>query len=268
MPEGHSIRRYADEHWNLMGGMTVTASSPQGRFAAGAARISGRKLLAVDTHGKHLFYRWHRAESLHVHLGLYGRFRSFRGQAPPPTPATRLSLQTDAATIYLAGPSTCELITPSQEETIMQRLGPDPLKTGLPGNTVDDLQANLARRTIPIGAALIEQAVISGLGNIYRSEVLFLTGIHPFGPASSLNRREIDAIWSTSCALLARGVAEGRITTVDRVPTRSGDATERLYVYGRERFPCRSCAGPISSAELADRRIWWCDTCQRLGAPP
>ena len=122
MPEGHTIRRYADRHRKVLAGRTVTASSPQGRFAAGAQRLNGRELLDVDAHGKHLFYRWRRAETLHIHLGLYGKFKLFRDDPPPPTPGTRLALATDDVTIYLAGPTVCELIVPSQEEAIHFRL--------------------------------------------------------------------------------------------------------------------------------------------------
>lgn len=264
MPEGHSIRRYADQHRDLLRGMEVAAASPQGRFSRGAARISGRVLLEVDTHGKHLFYRWQRAESLHVHLGLYGRFKTYLGDPAPPTPATRLELKAGDVTVYLAGPSTCELITPSQEEAVMQRLGPDPLKAGSDGNTGAALAARLSRRSISIGAALLDQSVIAGLGNIYRAEVLFVAGVHPLQPANSLDPSQVEAIWATSSALLSRGVSEGVIATFDQSITGSQprNAEDRLYVYGRDRSRCRTCGGPISTAELANRKIWWCNRCQ------
>ena len=135
MPEGHSILRYANRHHRLLAGKKVHASSPQGRFRGGAARIDGRKLLDVEAHGKHLFYHWDRAETLHIHLGLYGKFRTFKTEPPPPTPGTRLVLASEGTTIYLAGPTVCELIEPSREEAIRARLGPDPLQANRPGHT-------------------------------------------------------------------------------------------------------------------------------------
>ncbi|MDJ0923219.1 MAG: DNA-formamidopyrimidine glycosylase family protein [Acidimicrobiia bacterium] len=262
MPEGHTIRRYADRHRAVLAGRQVAASSPQGRFAAGARRLDGRELLDVEAHGKHLFYRWRRAETLHIHLGLYGKFRLFRSDPPPPTPATRLALAADEVTIYLAGPTVCELIMPSQEDAIMARLGPDPLKVDTDGNSPEAFAANLARRRIPIGAAILDQSVIAGIGNIYRAESLFLTSIHPEIPANEVPADKVAALWDTSVELLERGVSEGRIATLPRVPLGTTEETDRLYVYKRERFPCRVCGSPISTGQMAGRGIWWCNTCQ------
>jgi endonuclease-8 len=262
MPEGHTIRRYAERHRKVLAGKQVAASSPQGRFAAGAQRLNGRELLDVDAHGKHLFYRWGRAETLHIHLGLYGKFRLFRSEPPPPTPGTRLALATDDVTIYLAGPTVCELIMPSQEDAILARLGPDPLKAETNGNTAEAFLANLSRRRIPIGAAILDQSVIAGIGNIYRAEGLFLTGIHPNIPANEVPAEKVQELWDKSVELLERGVAEGRITTMPRAPLGRTNETDRLYVYKRDRFPCRVCGGPISTDEMAGRSMWWCDTCQ------
>jgi endonuclease VIII len=215
----------------------------------------------VETHGKHIFYRWQRAETLHVHLGLYGKFRTFTEPDPPlPTPNTRLTLTTADVTIYLAGPTTCELVVPAREEEIRSRLGPDPLKAGKPGHGSDQFAENLSRRTIPIGAAILDQSVIAGLGNIYRAEALFLTGLNPKTPAQNVTRDKVDALWATSVSLLERGVREGKIVTVKRA--RGPSEANRLYVYKRDRFPCRHCGGPISTGEMANRSIWWCEICQ------
>ena len=151
MPEGHSIYRHAERHRDLLAGQSVAADSPQGRFSRGADRISGRRLLDVDAHGKHLFYRWERAETLHIHLGLYGKFRVFDWDPPTPTPGTRLALRSDDVTVYLAGPTVCELVMPSREAEIRARLGPDPLQAGRRGHNARTFIENLARRSIPAG---------------------------------------------------------------------------------------------------------------------
>lgn len=264
MPEGHTIRRYADRHRKELAGRAVELSSPQGRFRAGAARLNGRRLLDVEAHGKHLFYRWQRAETLHVHLGLYGKFRLFRNDPPDPTPGTRLAMSTDDVTVYLAGPTVCELIEPSKEEAIMARLGPDPLKAGTDDNTLERFMVNLSRRRIPIGAAILDQSVIAGIGNIYRAESLFLTKIHPTLPANEVPADKVCELWDKTVELLERGVTEGRIVTRPRPSRRRAKETDRLYVYNRERFACRMCGGPISKGEMAGRSIWWCGSCQGL----
>lgn len=262
MPEGHSAYRYAREHRALLAGHEVTATSPQGRFRSGAARITGRRLVDVATHGKHLFYYWQRAETLHIHLGLYGKFRVFNLDPPPPTPGTRLVLSAGDVSIYLAGPTVCELIEPSREEEIRARLGPDPLQIGLDGHTAAAFAANLATRRIPIGAAIIDQSVIAGLGNIYRAEALFLTGLDPHLPANEVPAHKVIELWDRSVELLDLGVADGKIETVRRSWRQMSRSDSRLYVYQRDRFPCRECGGPISVGELAGRSMWWCPKCQ------
>ena len=84
MPEGHTIHRAARRQRRELGGQTLRASSPQGRFAEGAAALDGRRLEGVDAVGKHLFYRFDDGEVLHVHLGLFGRFRHHPAPAPEP----------------------------------------------------------------------------------------------------------------------------------------------------------------------------------------
>jgi len=272
MPEGHTIHRHARKQREAIGGQTVETASPQGRFAAGAKRLSGRTLETVEAHGKHLFYRWEGGEILHVHLGLFGKFKLHRtSPAPPPTPNTRLTMQGDRATIYLAGPTICELIDPDAEALIRTRLGPDPLQNGSRRKKLEEFQRNLSRRKIPIGAALLDQGVVAGIGNVYRAEALFRTGIDPHLPANTLSSDATTRLWSESASLLKRGEKAGRIITVDLADVgarRRSDleADERLYAYGRDGEPCRRCRTPISMTDMANRRMWWCGSCQPPGA--
>ncbi len=264
MPEGHTIHRYARLHRDALVGERLRVASPQGRFEAGAARLDGSRLTAVDAHGKHLFYRWGTGDTLHVHLGLFGRFRTFREEPPPPTDGTRLTMRAAEVAVYLSGPTACRLIDPATEDAVRSRLGPDPLRDPA---AVGDFASRLARRRIPIGAALLDQKVIAGVGNVYRAELLFLLGILPFRTVTDLTSSEIDSIWTAAGEQLRRGERTGRIVTVQPaevgVPRRSDiPRFERLYVYKRHGEPCRRCGTPISSGELANRRIWWCPTCQ------
>ncbi len=263
MPEGHTIHRHARLHRRHLGGREVAVSSPQGRFARGAARLDGRRLENVDAHGKNLFYRWEGGDILHVHLGLVGKFRTHHGDPPPPTPGTRLAMQADGTTVYLAGPMTCELIDPIREEELRDRLGPDPLRADGSGA----FAANLGRRAIGVGAALLDQSVVAGIGNVYRAEVLFLEGIHPDVPARSLRGEQVTALWRRLVAELRRGERSGRIVTVEPadVGARRRSALgrgERLYVYKRAGEPCRRCGTAVARWELAGRKIWACPACQ------
>jgi DNA-formamidopyrimidine glycosylase len=264
MPEGHTIHRHARLQRRRLVNRPVTVTSPQGRFTAGAARLDGRRLEDIDARGKHLFYRWEGGETLHVHLGLFGRFRTFTTDPPPPTEGTRLAMTADDATVYLAGPTVCELIDPDEEDAIRNRLGPDPLdRTG----DAEAFSANLSRRRIPIGAALLDQKVIAGVGNVYRAELLFLLGISPHTPANAVDTETAEALWDRTVTELRRGEKSGRIVTTD--PADFGAARdrelrrdERLYVYKRDGLPCRRCGTEIRTTEMANRSMWWCPACQ------
>ncbi|MEO9140220.1 MAG: DNA-formamidopyrimidine glycosylase family protein, partial [Jatrophihabitans sp.] len=128
MPEGHTLHRLAREHQRVFGGGIVRASSPQGRFTDGAARIDGQSLVRTEAHGKHLLHHYGNEAILHIHLGLYGKFTAGKGEPPEPRGALRLRLSTEYAWTDLRGPTACELLTPEQVDALAARLGPDPLR--------------------------------------------------------------------------------------------------------------------------------------------
>lgn len=265
MPEGHTIHRAARLQSKRFGGETVEAWSPQGRFTAGAARIDGERLESIEAHGKHLFYQWSTGEVLHVHLGLFGRFRIFATDPPPPTDGTRLAWTAATGTMYLAGATTVELIDPDRQAQVLRRLGPDPLKPH--PDAVEAFGAALSRRTVPIGAALLDQKAVAGLGNVYRAELLYLAGIDPARPAKSLSRGEVQGLWDLAVRQLRLGERSGRIITVDAADVgrrRRSDLRrgQRLYVYKRDGRECRRCGAEIGKAEMGGRSIWWCPSCQ------
>lgn len=264
MPEGHTIHRIANRHRALFVGKQVMARSPQGRFDEGARRLDGRVMTDVDAYGKHLVYRFEPDALLHVHLGLVGSFRTHQAPPPAPSPATRLVLQTRAAAAHLTGPMTCRLIGPDDLAGILSGLGPDPLR---PGTRVTDFVSRVESDDRPIGTVLLDQSVIAGVGNVYRAEVLFVTGTHPATPASSLEDADARDIWATAKTHLTRGVEDGRIITVSPRDVGAARRAElprhlRLYVYKREHKPCLRCRTPIASMELAGRRTWFCPSCQ------
>ena len=176
MPEGHTVHRAARRQTALLAGGPLAASSPQGRFADGAAALDGRVLAEVEAVGKHLFYRFDRDEVLHVHLGLFGRFREHPVPPPEPRGLIRLRLVGAEAAVDLSGPTACDLVGEEGRERIVARLGEDPLR---PGADPERAIADLARRRVAIGAALLDQRIIAGLGNVFRAEVLFVCGVAP-----------------------------------------------------------------------------------------
>ena len=263
MPEGHVLHRAARLQAEALGAGPIAVSSPQGRFSEGARILDGHHIEAIQAVGKHLFYEWDHRPILHVHLGLFGKFKTFRDDPPAPSPATRLALA-GAATIYLAGPTVCEVIDRTQMKHLTDRLGPDPLD---PNADPDRFFAAMSRRTVAAGAALLDQAAIAGVGNVYRSEILFLTGVDPRRPANQVTEDEKAEIWKRSVELLSSGERMGRIVTMDPREVGAGSVRDipkplRLYVYKRGHQPCRRCGTEIMPTELAGRSMWYCPQCQ------
>ncbi len=265
MPEGHVLHRAARLQRRRFGGQTVAAESPQGRFSAGADRIDGQRLVTIDANGKHIFYRFDTDDVLHVHLGLFGKFRLQRPPYPEPSQNARLLLSTATDRLHLAGPTTCEVLSPDEVEAVVDRLGPDPILAPADGD--QQMIERLGRRSIPIGAAILDQKVVAGLGNVYRSELLFLIGLHPFTRSSTVPDETVKELWRQSVEQLKQGERSGMINTV--LPSEVGappgtkpKRAERLYAYKRHGEPCRRCGDLIRSADIDGRMIWWCPTCQ------
>jgi endonuclease-8 len=267
VPEGNVIHRIVRDQSPLLVGGPVEVSSPQGRFAVGAALVDGSELKRIEAYGKHLFHHWDNGFIGHIHLGLFGKYRVHLGVEPPdPIGLVRMRMSTERATIDLAGPTACEVGTAEERAGIIARLGPDPLRRDAKPEVA---VARIARSRQPIGAILLDQKIISGVGNIYRAESLFVLGIHPLRPGAACTTDELRELWVTLRTMLRRGVREGRIVTIDRSElglsraafrhgrVRRGEAN---YVYHRD--ICLRCGTPIETVELAGRPCYFCPTCQ------
>lgn len=301
MPEGHSIRRLARQFGDVFAGERLAVSSPQGRFAAGAALLDGHTLVNSDAHGKHLFLHFEHGMVLHVHLGLYGAWdfggdHEFRGASsigaprkvgerevpgiavpdgdtgyagpPDPVGAVRVRLAGDHGWADLRGATTCAAITEAEAEAVLRRLGPDPLRTPDPlhNGRADFIRRITARRT-PLASLLMDQKVIAGVGNVYRAEVLFRQRIDPLLPGRELTAEAAGLLWDDTAAVMADGVRDGRIITTTAAFW--GDrnslppAEDAHFVYRRHGQPCRICGTAVALAEHAARKLYWCPSCQR-----
>ena len=273
MPEGHTLFALARDLDAAFAGARPTPTSPQGRFEAGAALLSGRTFVHATSWGKHLFAEFDGDAWLHVHLGLIGTFtidqRPYAGEVPV-VGQVRLRLETPEHVADLRGPNLCAVITPEQVEAVRSRLGPDPLR---PDPDPDIAWRRISRSGKGIGELLMDQAVLAGVGNVYRCEVLFRLRVDPFRPGREIRRSTWDAIWLDLVDLLPLGVATGRIVTVEeqvqevRAALAAG-TLERLhertsYVYKRQGESCRVCGSRIRSAVVGGRKLYWCGRCQR-----
>ena len=267
MPEGHTLHRLAAAYRTVFGGESVHVSSPQGPFAAAALRLDRHPLTAAEAHGKHLFLGFAEAGWIHIHLGLYGKVRFGEGPAPDPVGQLRLRIATDEHYADLRGPNTCELLNDAAKRSVQRRLGPDPLR---PDDTGDAAWQRISRSSTTLAALLMDQQVLSGVGNIYRAEVLFRQGLDPHLPGRGLTRSEWDALWADLVALMATGVRDGWIDTVrpEHTPEAMGRPARddvhggEVYVYRRAHLPCLVCRRPVSTETHAGRNLFWCSGCQ------
>ncbi|MBB4735090.1 endonuclease-8/formamidopyrimidine-DNA glycosylase [Micrococcus cohnii] len=293
MPEGHSIHRLARQFQDVFVGAPVRASSPQGRFADGAALLDGHMPTRAWAHGKHFFLDFDHGLTLNVHLGMYGAW-TFGGdetfsaassigaprrigetedhtgpaspEAPAPRPTVRLRLEAEHGWADLIGATTCRVLTPDEVGQVTAKLGPDPLNDDDPAPFL----ARAVRTRRPIGVVLMDQSMVGGIGNIYRAEALFRAGLDPWAPANSVPQDRLQQLWEDNAALMRAGVRLGRIVTTEprhRVGVAAEDAwpEHANYVYQRQGRTCLVCGQEvIVMEEMAARKLYRCTGCQTM----
>jgi endonuclease VIII len=271
MPEGHTLHRLARELTDVFGAQQVRVGSPQGRFADAAALLDGAELHGAEAWGKHLFISFPADRYVHVHLGLYGTFdvHDLVPDVPPPVGQVRLRLVRVDGKAYadLRGATTCELVTTTERDAVVARIGPDPLR---PDADPARAWARISRSGAPIGTLLMDQTVVAGVGNVYRAELLFRHRIHPMRPGRTLRSGQWQAMWDDLVVLMAEGVRTGTIDTVRPEhepeamgrPPRDDDHGGEVYVYRRNGRPCHVCGRAVSTTVLGGRNLFWCSRCQ------
>jgi formamidopyrimidine-DNA glycosylase len=339
MPEGHSVHRIARQFARNFVGRPVQATSPQGRFAEGAAMLSGRTPTRAQAVGKQMFLEFDSGAWLRVHLGLYGAW-DFAGEIlvdptiasangrmgqtnqrgtvlgdepvfddagensltsigaprrtrvhvrmseqtkgldepdgleapdaewpPPVVGQVRLRLLTESTCADLRGPTACAVETAEQVEAVIARLGPDPL-VGDPTENEERFVRAVRARNVAIGQLLMDQAVVSGIGNVYRAEMLFRARLDPHTPGRAIPEEIVRGLWRDWDALLRIGVETGQMMTMDGLEGEAwrkamASRDDRHWVYHRAGLPCRVCGTEIALEEMQARKLYWCPNCQR-----
>jgi endonuclease-8 len=185
---------------------------------------------------------------------------------PPVVGQVRLRLLTEATCADLRGPTACVLQTPDEVQATIAKLGPDPLVDDL-AEGEERFTATVRKKPTPIGLLLMDQAVVSGIGNVYRAELLFRARQNPHTPGRDVPEEVVRGIWRDWATLLPIGVETGQMMTMDgldpaayrRAMARRAD---RHWVYHREGLPCRVCGTAIVMEEAAERKLYWCPSCQ------
>jgi endonuclease VIII len=262
VPEGHTLHRLTRLHQRRFAGAPVAVSSPQGRFSD-AAIVDGRVFTRATVWGKHLFHHYEGGPIVHVHLGLYGTFTEAPTPMALPVGQVRMRIVGAEYGTDLRGPTACEVIDEAQVSAIVARLGPDPLRRDADPSLP---LARIAKSRKPIAALLMDQTVIAGVGNVYRSELLYRHHIDPYRLGRDVRDAEFASMWTDLVALMKVGVRRGKIVVVrpehDHGAPSYAPERPRTYVYRRAGEPCRVCATPILTSVLEGRNVFWCPTCQ------
>jgi endonuclease-8 len=269
MPEGDTIFRAARTLQRALAGKTVVLFESM-LPALDRLEIAGRTIVRVSTAGKHLLMHFSGDLVLRTHMRMNGSWHIYRRGERwlRPRRDMRVVIATDEFEAVGFSIPEAELIATRDLERhdTLRKLGPDLL--------ADTFDAGEALRRLrehgdaAVADALLNQRVMAGIGNVYKSEVLFLCRVNPFTAVHVLDDTQRASIVETARRLLRVNVSEGAaaMTTYTgfRRTTRRDDPKERLWVYGRARLPCRRCGTPISlSKQGADARLtYWCPHCQ------
>jgi endonuclease-8 len=259
LPEGHTIHRAARDHRRAFAGQKLSVSSPQGRFCDGASLLNAQFCETVEAFGKHLVYRFQNKLALHIHLGLFGRIRKQPLPLKDPKGAVRVRMACETHFIDINGPTICEVLGQSEIDALINRLGPDVLR---PDANPEISFQKIQQSRLPIGRLIMDQSIIAGIGNIYRTEILWRQAIHPEIPGRAISRHTFDRIWADAAYLLAIGVKRNAIVTVDAQLFSKKRSGEKYNIFGT--ISCPKCKGDVRRLEINKRRAFVCDTCQPL----
>ena len=178
----------------------------------------------------------------------------------------RLRLLTEITCADLRGPTACQLQSPDEVAATIAKLGPDPLVDD-PDEGEARVVAVVGRKPTPIALLLMDQAVVSGIGNVYRAELLFRARLNPHTPGREVPAELVRALWRDWVQLLSIGVETGQMMTMadlspDQWRAAMASRDDRHWVYRRAGLPCRVCGTAIVLEELGARKLYWCPSCQ------
>lgn len=255
MPEGHTLHRLARDMAELVG-RPVGARSPQGRFPADL--VDGATVIRVEAYGKHLLLDLDDEHpTVHVHLGMRGKWLRFSPVTGDAMKQVRLRLATPEVAWDLIAPGTCEPLDLHQRQALVDKLGPDPLR---PDADAGEGQRRIAAHAGAIGIAVMDQSVIAGVGNVFRAEALHACRIAPSTPAGTLSAEQLSQLWDTFTAMMTQAVDDGRIITVDAEDRQSVPEDQSRRVY--KQSACYDCGTPVEVTDLAGRTSYACPQCQ------
>jgi len=257
MPEGDTIFRAAQTLQRALAGKPVVFFESM-LPALDRVEITGRTIDRVSTAGKHLLMHFSGDLVLRTHMRMNGSWHIYRrGERwQRPRRDMRVVIATDDFEAVGFSIPEAELIATRdlRRHDDLRKLGPDLLAEAFDAG--EALRRLRERGDTAVADALLNQRVMAGIGNVYKSEVLFLCGVNPFARVEALTDATLLRVVQTAAAQLRRAVAR---------PERRASpalAPGALYVYGRGGEPCRRCGTTISKTRVGGRGTWFCPRCQ------
>ncbi len=269
MPEGDTIFRTATNMRRWLEGREVTAARSS-VLGVDAAPLVGTKIETIQPRAKHLLIGFSNGLTLHTHMRMTGSWHVYRAGDRWRKPAWQAKFVVecgDRIAVCFNAP-VIELLEGAAVEShqSLSGLGPDVLAD----LDLDEVRrrANTRSASLELGVLLLDQQVVSGIGNIYRCESLFLEHHNPWKPQSAIDIEAFDRLIVTASSLMKENVQMSNDASGSpsfRTMARSfGPGGERAWVYRRTGRPCRRCGTLVESSRIGAqaRDVYWCPTCQ------
>jgi len=231
------------------------------------AQLCGRRIRSVAALGKHLFVEFDHGLQLRTHLGLYGSWHRYALDEVWRKPKRLASavLEIGGAVYICFNAKACEIIRTDgvRERALRTRLSLDLVALDIDLSAIPRRARDFVEADAVISDVLLDQRIACGIGNVYKSEVLFLHQVHPLAPLEALSDAQLLQLYRTAAVLLRRNLAPG-----PRVTRFENDAAGRLWVYRRSGLHCFRCGAVIQYRRCGKdwRSTYWCPGCQP--APP
>ena len=263
MPEGDTLYRIASRLRPALEGRTIVAALSHefpNLAAIDAQSLVGHVIERVEAHGKHLLLTFDDQRVVHSHLGMNGSWHLYPIGEPWRKPArlAGVALRTESHEAVNFNPKLLQLTTTERlrRDSYLRRLGPDMML--LESELEEVIRRMAGHQQVPIGEVVMNQTIACGIGNIYKSETLFLSRINPWTTVGELTRSELHRYLSDARELMRLNRHNGQRTT------RFSVDGQRMWVYGRAGAPCFLCGTRIAIRRQGDagRTTYWCATCQ------
>lgn len=264
MPEGDTIYLAAKRLKPVLEGQTIQRA--EAREVRSPESLVGQRIERVEARGKHLLFHFSDGRALHSHMGMTGSWHIYRPREPWQKPASRAAivLECPLHLVVCFSPKTLELLSAAglRRHPYLAQLGPDVLSESF--DDAEVLRRFRMHNESPIGVAVLNQSILSGMGNVYKSELLFLLHLHPLTRVAQLSDQELLVLIAKSRELMRQNL-QGKPRT-----TRHALDGRRFWAYGRSGQACFVCGNPIDMIRQCDlgRSTYFCANCQPRRAEP